>query len=82
MTFVCSRRKEIPRHHGKFLSNHEFEAEHDYWAKDLIFIDGAINPSGGNPIPLIKIPGDIVDTRRVMNSIWANPFSKDGEQRA
>ena len=67
---------------GKLLSNPEFEEDHDYWGQDFDLIDGAINPSGGNPIPLIEISGDIIHTRRFINAIWANPFNKDGEQCA
>ena len=46
----------------------------DDWQQDFELIDGAINPDGGNPIPLIDIPGDEEDTRRIANAIRENRY--------
>ena len=44
---------------SKVMKNHVFGTkEDDDWTQDLQLINGTINPSGGNPIPLIEIPGD------------------------
>ena len=45
-------------------------------------IDGAINPNGGDPTPLVEIPGDDEDTMRIADAIRGNPYNDDAEESA
>ena len=46
----------------------------DDWQQNFNLIDGAINPNGGDPIPLTDIPGDEKDTMRIANAICENRY--------
>ena len=68
---------------SKFKTNHVFGTENDdNWMIDFQLIDGVINPDGGNPIPLIEIPGDAADTMRIARAIRGNPYNDDAEELA
>ena len=69
---------------SKCKTNHVFGTGHDDdWRIDLQLIDGAINPNGGDPIPLIDIPGDDEDTMRIAKAIRGNRYGYyDAEQVA
>ena len=65
-------------------TNHVFGTEYDDdWQQNFVLIDGAINPNGGDPIPLIDIPGDDEDTMRIAKAIRGNRYGYyDAEQVA
>ena len=69
---------------SKCKTNHVFGTEYDDdWQQNFVLIDGAINPNGGDPIPLIDIPGDDEDTMRIAKAIRGNRYGYyDAEQVA
>ena len=68
---------------SKCKTNHVFGTENDDdWRMDFELIDGAINPNGGDPIPLVEIPGDDKDTMRIADAIRGNPYNDDAEESA
>ena len=68
----------------KCKTGHTFGTEtDDDWRMDFgPVVDGAINPSGGPPIPLIDLAGTEADTMRIAAAIRGNLYNEDAEEAA
>ena len=66
----------------KCKTDHVFGMEtDDDWRMDFgPVVDGAINPSGGPPIPLIDLAGTKADTMRIAAAIRGNLYNDDAEE--
>ena len=68
----------------KCKTNHVFGTEtDDDWRMDFgPVVDGAINPSGGPPIPLIDLAGTQADTMRIAAAIRGNLYNEGAKETA